>query len=107
MPKPKFTPEQARAAAQRATESLTPAQRTQRARIAALARWSREDPTPNGERAQTGLRNKFRREVLDADPTVLEPELTRRADCAYRAHMQRLSFRQSRNRQQQQGGGAA
>jgi hypothetical protein len=35
---------------------LTAAQRSQRARIAALARWSREDPAVNARRGQNGLR---------------------------------------------------
>jgi hypothetical protein len=78
---------------------LTPQQRTQRARIAALTRWSQEDPAANAARGQAGLLEKFRREVLAADPGVVEPELTRRAEAARRAHMVRLNFQRSRRAQ--------
>ena len=81
-----------------ASSSLTPSQRRQRARIAALERWSREDPKANAERGQAGLLDKFRREVLDESPGLVEPELTRRAEVRRRAHMQRLAFKRSRQR---------
>jgi hypothetical protein len=84
---------------------LTPEQRSTRARIAALTRWSQEDPAANAARGQAGLLEKFRREVIAADPQVVEPELTRRADAARRAHMARLSFQ--RSRRAQAGGDAA
>lgn len=58
---------------------------------AALTRWSREDGKAHAEKMQAGLLDKFRREVQDHDPTVVEPELTRRAECARRAHMLRLA----------------
>lgn len=79
-------------------KTLTPEQKTQRARIAALARWSKENPAANAARGQAGLLERFRREVLADDPNVLEPELTRRAECRRKLHMQRLAFRSSRNR---------
>lgn len=77
---------------------LTPEQRTQRARLAALTRWSKENPKANAERGQDGLVEKFRREVLAEDPSVVEPELTRRAEAARKAHMVRLAFMSSRAR---------
>ena len=40
---------------------------TERASVAALSRWSREDPRANAERGQAGLRAKFLREI-DAEP---------------------------------------
>lgn len=83
--------------------SLTPEQRSARARIAALARWSKEDPAANAARAQAGLLQKFRREVVADDPSVTEPELTRRAECRRRLHMQRLAYRSSKARKA--GGG--
>jgi hypothetical protein len=85
--------------------SLTPAQRSQRARLAALTRWSRENAAAAAARGQAGLLEKFRREVLAADPQVAEPELTRRAEAARRAHMTRLAFQ--RSRRAQAGGDAA
>ncbi|MCP2255091.1 hypothetical protein LY13_003865 [Prauserella aidingensis] len=78
--------------------SLTPEQRSQRARIAALARWAKESPGANAARGQAGLLERFRREVLDADPEIVEPELSRRAEAARRLHMQRLAFKSSRAR---------
>jgi hypothetical protein len=76
--------------------TLSPAQRSQRASIAALTRWSREDPAATAARGQAGLLEKFRREALAADPQVAEPELTRRAEAARRAHMKRLAFQKSK-----------
>jgi hypothetical protein len=87
--------------------TLSPTQRSQRASIAALTRWSREDPAANAARGQAGLREKFRREALAADPQVVEPELTRRAEAARRAHMKRLSFRRSKRTGRTPGGEAA
>ncbi len=87
-------------------KAMTPEQRTQRARVAALARWSRENPKTNAERGQAGLLSKFRREVLEHDPTVVEPELTRRAAAARKAYMVRLAYRSAKARQEQKQGDA-
>jgi hypothetical protein len=81
-----------------ASKTLTPAQRTQRARIAALRRWSQEDPRPNAARGQAGLLGRFRRDILAEQGDVPEPELTRRAEARRREHMTRLAFSQSRAR---------
>lgn len=78
--------------------SLTPEQRSMRARLAALTRWSREDPQPAARRGQDGLLNKFRREVAAECPGLGEAELTRRAEARRRAHMTRLAFRSARAR---------
>lgn len=78
-----------------AQSKLTPAQRSQRARIAALTRWSKEDPTPFAERGQAALRARFEREA-DPDGTLPAAERQRRADTAYRAHMQRLAYARSK-----------
>lgn len=67
---------------------------SQAGRVAALTRWSQEDPTVNAVRGQAGLRNKFLLEVTAAavarGETPNDAELARRADCAYRAHMTRI-----------------
>jgi len=86
--------------------ALTPTQRTQRARIAALTRWSQEDPKANGERGQAGLRAKF---VDQVDPNRVLPdaERQRRAEAARRAHMQRLAFRSAKARAARTAGNAA
>lgn len=60
--------------------SLTPEQRSLRASIAAFTRWARENPAASAARALAGLLERFRREVLAADPSVNEPELSRRAE---------------------------
>ena len=78
--------------------ALTPAQRSIRARIAALTRWSAEDGKPNALRAQAGLRAKFVREVRDRFPDLGDAEVERRAESAYRAHMQRLALKSSKAR---------
>lgn len=77
--------------------TLTPSQRTMRARIAANIRWSREDGKPSAIRAQAGLLAKFVDQV-DPDRVLPEAERQRRAEAARRAHMQRLSFRSSKAR---------
>lgn len=79
--------------------ALTPEQRRQRARLAALTRWAKEDPRANAERGQQGLRDRFRREIeLGAGERLDPAELERRVDCALRAHMTRLALRASKAR---------
>jgi hypothetical protein len=78
---------------------LTPAQRSTRARIAANTRWSGENGKANAERAQAGLKAKFVRETRERFPELSEPEIQRRAESAYRAHMQRLALKSSKARQ--------
>ena len=79
---------------------LSPEQRSMRARIAALTRWSQEDPAAQSTAGQAGLRAKFVREVTAAaaargeKPT--DAELHRRAEAAYRAHMVRIRLARSR-----------
>jgi hypothetical protein len=77
--------------------ALTPAQRSQRARIAALARWSREDPTLNAQRGQRGLRASIAA-GLELPSDLGPDERERRIDAAVRAHMSRLALASSRAR---------
>ena len=86
--------------------ALTPTQRTQRARIAALTRWSREDPAATAARGQAGLLAKFLDQV-DPDRVLPEAERQRRAEAARRAHMQRLAFRSSKARSARTSGSVA
>jgi hypothetical protein len=90
---------------------LTKQQRIQRARIAALARWSKESAGNTGQAGQAGLLAKFEREAREHEPGLDDAEYARRADCALRAHMERLSFAASRARslraEQRRAGGAA
>lgn len=85
---------------------LTPEQRSQRARIAALTRWSRESAHEQAKRAQDGLFQRFLREV-DPEGLLPEAERVRRAETARRAHMQRLAFASSKARSRSAGGGEA
>lgn len=69
-----------------------------RHQVAALTRWSRESGKAQAEKMQAGLLEKFRREVVEADPDVVEPELTRRAECARAAHMRTLALKSAKVR---------
>lgn len=82
----------------------TPERRSQAARIGALARWAKHDPQAHVQRMMTGRMDKFRREVLEADPTVVEPELTHRAECALRAHMKVLAAKSAKARSEKAAG---
>jgi hypothetical protein len=77
---------------------LSPEQRSQRARIAALTRWSKEDPARNAARGQAGLLAKFEREIRETNPDVSDTELRRRAEAARRAHMARMAFNSAKVR---------
>jgi hypothetical protein len=77
--------------------ALTPEQRVMRARIAAHARWSKEDPRPTAERGQEGLLRRFEAEV-DPDSQLPPEERRRRAESARRAHMTRLALASSKAR---------
>jgi hypothetical protein len=86
--------------------SHDPADRRAVATIAALTRWSQEDPKANAERGQAGLVAKFRQQV-DPDNRLPEAERERRARSAYRAHMQRLALASSKARRARAAGDAA
>lgn len=75
--------------------SLTAAQRTQRARIAALARHSRTDGSEATAPARAAFLERFAREV-DPDGVLDPAERERRAVAARRAYFQRLAFARSR-----------
>lgn len=77
---------------------LTPEQRKQRARIAALTRWANEDPKATATRGQNGLRARIEREVAEKFPDLQPAELARRSDAAYRAHFARLAFASAKSR---------
>lgn len=83
--------------------SLTPEQRSLRARIAANARWSRENGARQGAILRAGFIARFEREV-DPDGTLPPAERSRRAQRAMQAHMQRLALASSKARA---GGDAA
>ena len=76
--------------------AATPEARSLAASVAAYSRWAHEDPVANAQRAQAGLLEKFRREVLDRDPAATEPDLTKRAERLRSAHMRRLVLERHR-----------
>lgn len=80
-----------------AATSLTPEQRSQRARLAALTRWSREDPTAAVHKMQNGIQAKYERQV-DPEGVLPDAERMRRADAARKADLAARSFRSSRTR---------
>jgi hypothetical protein len=80
-----------------ASNTLTPEQRSLRARIAANARWKGEDPRPTAKRGQRGLLARFESEV-DPEGILPEAERTRRAEAARREHMTRLAYKSSKAR---------
>jgi hypothetical protein len=76
-------------------DSLTPAQRTLRARMAAHASWATTaDRKARTAKARQAAMDRFEREV---DPNgVLDPvERAKRAESARQAYMTRLSYRAS------------
>jgi hypothetical protein len=85
--------------------TLTPEQRTLRARIASNTRWAKTsgaEAKANGERAQRGLLERFAREI-DPDETLHPVERYKRAERMRQAHMQRLSLASSKARAQKAG----
>ncbi|MEV2238691.1 hypothetical protein [Micromonospora sp. NPDC049891] len=83
---------------------LSPEERSHRARLAALARWSREDPKVGAQRGQEGLLNKFRDQVAAEAAARGERlsgvELERRALARRREHMARLAYTRSKSARQ-------
>ena len=79
----------------RAHSSLTPAQRSSRARIAALARHSRTDGTEATQPAREAFLARFERQV-DPDNRLDPAERARRAELAKRAHFQQMAFNRHR-----------
>lgn len=75
----------------------TATERSQRARIAALARVSQE---PSGTAMTETARRTFRDSFYDkTDPELPHEERQRQAQAAYKLHMTRLSHKASRARQ--------
>jgi len=71
---------------------MTPAQRSQRARIAAYASWANTpDPAKRTAAARKSSLGRFERQV-DPDGTLNPAERQRRAQHAMRAHMQRMAY---------------
>lgn len=71
--------------------SLTPAERTRRAKLAANVRWSRQSGHDGTQAARAAFMARFEREV-DPDGRLDPVERGRRAEAAKRAYFQRLAL---------------
>lgn len=74
---------------------LTPSQRSQRARIAARARWAQQDGSTGTQAARDTFLARFERQV-DPDGLLDPVERARRAESAKREHFQRMAYRRHR-----------
>lgn len=72
---------------------MTPEQRRQRARIAALTRWAHDDPRTALASAREAWRERFRVEVRSRHPDLTEAEVALRAERLQRAYYTRLAMR--------------
>jgi hypothetical protein len=77
--------------------AMTPEQRAARARIAALTRWSREDPKEHIAMMNRQFRERFEKQV-DPDGVLPDEERRRRAEVARKLFYQKLAFKSSRAR---------
>ena len=75
-------------------------ERSAAARIAALTRWSTQDPVAGTEAARSAFLDRFERDV-DPDRKLDPAERARRADCARRAYFQRLALKSARARRRE------
>lgn len=86
--------------------SLTPRERSLRARVAAFAKHAAHDPRPTVEKAARAFRDSFL-EKVDPQGVLPEEERRRRAEMAFRQHMASLSYKSARARKQRGGDDAA
>lgn len=77
--------------------SLTPSERSLRARLAAYAMHAKHDPTQTTAAGRAAFLSRFEREV-DPEGKLPEPERRRRAEHARRAYFTRLAYRSARAR---------
>jgi hypothetical protein len=78
-------------------ESLSPAQRSLRARVAAFTLHSQTDGQEHTAPAREAFLARFEREV-DPDGVLPEVERKRRAECARKAYFAKLALKSSRAR---------
>jgi hypothetical protein len=72
-----------------ASVSLSPSERSQRARIAAYSQKAQHDPKETTRKARAVFRAQFYNGIPEDLP---QAERDRRAQAAFKAHMARLSF---------------
>jgi hypothetical protein len=72
-----------------ASVSLSPSERSQRARIAAYAQKVKHDPKKTTRKAREAYRASFYKDIPEDLP---QAERNRRAEAAFKEHMARLAF---------------
>lgn len=77
--------------------SLSPEQRSMRARIAAHTRWSKNDPVEGTAKARASFLQRFD-DAVDPDRVLPEAERVRRAESARKAYMAKLALASSKAR---------
>jgi hypothetical protein len=77
--------------------SLTPSERSLRARIAAHAKHAKHDPAESTAAARQAFLDRFEREV-DPEGVLPETERRRRADHARKAYFARLALKSAQAR---------
>ena len=85
-----------------ASVSLSPSERSQRARIAAYAQKVKHDPKDTTRKARERFRAKFYEGIPEDLP---QAERDRRAEAAFKLHMAQLAFRSSKARRKAGGSG--
>ena len=83
--------------------TLTPQQRTLRARQAAFALHAHHDPRATTAAARQAFLDRFSRQV-DPDGTLSPADRQRRSDAAKRSYMANLALRSSIARKRRRGG---
>ena len=86
--------------------SLTPTERTLRARAAAHTKWAHQDPIAGTARARSKFLRRFIDQV-DPDRELPEAERLRRAESAKSAYFVSLAYKSARARHREPGGEAA
>lgn len=80
------------------SKSLTPQQRSQRARIAAHTKWAHTDPVAGTAAARARFLETFIEQV-DPERKLPEAERLRRAESARSAYFAALAYKSARKRQ--------
>lgn len=85
--------------------TLTPAERTLRAKIAAHTRWANADPEARrqqGNRLRAAAERRFEDQV-DPERVLSPADRAQRADAARKAHMSRMALASSKARRKKKG----
>jgi hypothetical protein len=78
-------------------DTLSPAERSLTARLAAHTRWAHQDPVEGTTAARQAFLSRFEREV-DPDGILPEAERQRRAEHARKAYFARLALKSAKAR---------